>query len=399
MTVGRARVRAPRPALLLLAALLVLPSPSPVRAQSEAPTPAGAPSVGLDVPVAEATFSRAGSEMSVLLVEAATGQVLVAQDAERVRPIASTIKLVTALVVVDALPPRSLIDVGEEVVGIEGAQFGLRPGEQWSVEDLLAALLLRSGNEVAIALAFAVAGDEDAFIDRMVAVLEGLGIDGVRPASSSGLRLGDALSAEQLAVVARAALAQPRIASIVALRSATASGRDADLDNRNLLIGRYEGATGLKTGFTEAAGYTLAASARRDERELIAIVLGAASEEERLAVATRLLDHGFDRTRRHALGGELELRTGSGRVLLTTPDVVITIPRDAQARLVWPVALRGGDLVTLVPAEVDRRSIGAVPVVRVDARRPSGGTASLGQGMADGVYTSLRAASLSGLLG
>jgi len=383
----------------LVATMLLTAASLPAAAQTTAPTQSRAATVELDLPVADASVARAGSSTSVLLVEGSTGQVLVAQDAERIRPIASTIKLVTALAVVAALPPRSLIDVGEEVIGIQGAQFGLRPGEQWSVEDLLAALLLRSGNEVAIALAVAVAGSEDAFLERMVSVLEGIGIEGVRPASATGLRLGDALTAHQLALVARAALAEPRIASIVGLRSATAAGRDADLDNRNLLIGSYEGATGLKTGFTDAAGYTLAASARRDDRELIAIVLGASSEQERLALATRLLDHGFERTRRQRLGGELELRTGSGRVLLTTPDVLVTTDRDASIRLAWPARLRGGDPLDAVVAEIDRRPVGSLPVVRVDARQPSLGTASLGQGLADGTYTALRAASLAGLLG
>jgi D-alanyl-D-alanine carboxypeptidase len=355
----------------------------------------------LELPVGDAAFARAGSGLSVLLVEGSTGQHLVAQDAGRVRPIASTIKLVTALAVVEALPPRSLVDVGEEVVGVDGAQFGLRPGERWSVEDLLAALLLRSGNEVAIALAVAVSGSEDAFLERMDQVLRGLGIEDARPESSTGLRPGDALSAEQLAVVARAALSEPRIATIVGLRRATplGLGRERDLDNRNLLVGTYEGATGLKTGFTEAAGYTLAASARRDGRELVAIVLGAGSEQERLAIAQRLLDHGFERTEPRTLGGALELRTGSGRVLLTTPSVVVTTPLGASLRLAWPSQPRGGDVIETVTVEMERRRVGAMPVVRVDARTPRTGTASLGQGVADGVYTALRSASLSGLLG
>jgi serine-type D-Ala-D-Ala carboxypeptidase (penicillin-binding protein 5/6) len=390
-----------RPSLGASLALSVLLALVPMHAvDAQAPVQAASlqPST-LDLPVGDAGFARAGSGLSVLLVEAATGQHLTSQDAQRVRPIASTIKLVTALAVIDAIPPRSLIDVGDEVIGIDGAQFGLRPGEQWSVEDLLAALLLRSGNEVAVTLAVAVAGSERAFIDRMVAVLMRLGIEGVRPGSSTGLLADDAMSAEQLAVVARAALAEPRLASIVGLRSATASGRDVDLANRNLLVGSYEGATGLKTGYTDAAGYTLAASARRDGRELIAIVLGAASEQERLAIAQRLLDHGFDRTEQRQVGGEIELRTGSGRVLLTTPLRSITTTRGASVELGWPTQLRGTDLIDAVTVLIDRRVVGSVAVVRVDARTPHAGTASLGQGLADGTYTALRAASLNGLLG
>lgn len=352
-----------------------------------------------EVPAADAAVIGAREGLSLLLVEGLSGQVLLAQGTQEVRPVASIIKLVTALAVVAALPPRSLIDVGDEVLGVDGAQFGLRPGEQWSVEDLLAALLLRSGNEVAVALAVAVAGSESAFVGRMADVLIQLGIDGVRPASASGLSIGDALSAEQLSTVARAALAEPRIAGVVGLRAATASGRDADLNNRNLLIGRYDGANGLKTGFTEAAGYSLAASARRDGRELIAIVLGAASEQERLVLAERLLDHGFLRTELRTVGGELELRTGAGRVLLATPRTHVTVPIGSGITLGWPALLRGGDQPGQVVVVMDRDSIGALPVVRVDAQTRRTGDASLGQGLADGVYTSLRAASLAGLLG
>jgi serine-type D-Ala-D-Ala carboxypeptidase (penicillin-binding protein 5/6) len=353
----------------------------------------------LEVPAADAASIGAREGLSLLLIEGLSGQVLLAQDARQVRPVASIIKLVTALAVVDALPPRSLIDVGDEVLDVDGARFGLRPGEQWSVEDLLAALLLRSGNEVAVALAVAVAGSESAFVDRMADVLVQLGIDGVRPASASGLALGDALSAEQLGTVSRAALAEPRIATIVGLRATTAAGREADLTNRNLLIGRYDGANGIKTGFTEAAGYSLAASARRDGRELIAIVLGAASEQERLVLAERLLDHGFLRTELRTVGGELELRTGAGRVLLATPRANVTTPIGHDVTLAWPTLLRGADQSGQVAVMLDRRSIGALPVVRVDAQDRRTGDASLGQGLADGVYTSLRAASLAGLLG
>jgi D-alanyl-D-alanine carboxypeptidase len=384
----------------IVVVILALPAwSSSALAQTDPPSSRSPGSLGLDLPIGDGRSVGAGPSVSVILVEGATGQVLVAQDAQRARPVASTIKLVTALAVTDAVPAGTLIDVGPEVIGVEGAQFGLRPGEQWSVEDLLAALLLRSGNEVALALAVATAGSEEAFVGRMVTVLERLGIDGVRPASSTGLRVGDALSAEQLAVVSRAALAEPRIASIVGLRRATSAGRDTDLGNRNLLIGSYEGANGLKTGFTEAAGHTLAASARRADRELIAIVLGASSEQERLELAARLLDHGFDRTVRQRLGGELELRTGSGRVLLTTPRISITTTPDASIRLAWPARLRGGDAIATVPVEIDRHLTGSIPVVRVDARRPTPGTAALGQGLADGTYTALRAASLAGLLG
>jgi serine-type D-Ala-D-Ala carboxypeptidase (penicillin-binding protein 5/6) len=391
-------------ALLALTAALIVLGPSSGGAWSTPATglPSAAPSAPALAPAdAETTRAVTGASdgLSVLLVEGATGQSILALDVAERRPLASTTKLVTALVVVDALPAGSLVSVGEEVRGATGSLLGLRPGELWSVEDLLAGLLLRSGNEVATALAVAVAGSEVAFLRRMDAHAATLGIAETGFASASGLEDDDRLSAEELAVIARAVLAEPRLRTIVGQQRTTLAGGTVPVENRNLLVGRLLGATGLKTGFTNAAGFTIVASAERDGRELVAVVLGATSEEERLSVAQRALEHGFASTSLRPVGGTLELRGGRGPVLLTAVPTALTVPRDAEVVLAWPPALRPDDAPEEVALVVGSRSAGATAVVRTDGREVAGGGAGLGAALADGAYAAMRARSLAGALG
>ena len=345
-----------------------------------APPPSGVAGLGIDAAI------------GVALVEASTGQVLVARGESVRRPVASAMKLVTALVVVEALPAGSVITVGEEVVGIEGSSYGLSPGETRSVEDLLAGLLLRSGNDAAVALAVAVAGTEGAFVDRMAAVLAAIGID-ARPGSSSGLDGGDALSAIELAAVARAALDEPRIRGIVSLPLLEVDG--IEVENRNLFLGDLDGATGLKTGFTSAAGFTLTASARRDGRELVAVVLGAAGDLERRRVAARLIDHGFATTSPTRLDRSVSLRTTSGPVLFATDGTLMTVPHGAVIDIRWPGTLRADDDLASVHLTVAGADAGSVPVARRDGRR-EGAPPSLGRALADGAYAAMRPTGLAG---
>jgi D-alanyl-D-alanine carboxypeptidase (penicillin-binding protein 5/6) len=381
--VRRPTSRARPPGATLLAALIavgMLAVPTTGRADPGFAAPIGAPpadTVGLGV----------AESLSVALVEAATGQVLVARDADVRRPIASAIKLVTALVVVDALPPRSLVVVGEEIQGIEGSSYGIRPGEVRSVEDLLAGLLLRSGNDAAVALAVAVAGSEEMFVDRMAQLLADLGID-ARPGSASGLEPTDALSARELATVARRTLQEPRLRAIVGTPILLLEEGIA-VENRNLFLSDTEGATGLKTGFTSAAGYTLAASALRDGRELVAVVLGAGDDRERRVVAARLLDHGFATTIPVRVERSITLRTTNGPVRFTAGPATLTLSEGSALEVAWPAHLRPDHDLRDVEIRVDGAGAGRVDVVRRDGRRDDTAP-TLGRALAEGAYAALR---------
>lgn len=378
-------------ALLALLCLSLLPATA--AADGAAPTAAR---VAIEVPATDAVRVGVPSHVSVALVEGSTGQVLVAQDATTRRPIASAIKLVTALSVIDALPADTVVTLGDEVRGVGGSSYGLRPGERRTVEDLLTGLLLRSGNDAAVALGVAVAGSEADFIARMSETLGALGID-ARPASASGLEEADALSALELATVARAALDEPRIAALVRNEEVVRpDGRT--IENRNRFVGVVEGATGLKTGFTNAAGFTLAASAERGGRELIAVVLGAHDDDQRLEIAARMIEHGFSATRPDDLASSLELRTSRGPVRFTTGPLPMTVPGDGEVRIAWSSSVRPEDAGPLVPLTVRGTEVLLVPTERLDGRTGTGGSAGSGLGAAlvDGVYAALRPSTIAG---
>ena len=375
--------RAPGRAVALAAAALILAAPPPAADAAPDVLPRGAVAVPTGV--------------SALLVEGSSGQVLLAVDADRRRPVASTIKLVTALVAAEALPVGSVVVPGDEVRGVGGASAGLRPGEAWDADDLLAALLLRSGNDAAVALATAVAGDEAAFVDRMEQRLRALGIE-ADLASASGLEEGDALSAAELAVVARAVLAEPRLAGTAALREvATDDGRI--LENRNRLLTQLDGATGLKTGFTSAAGWSLVGSAEREGRALVAVVLGAADDAQRLRLAAALLEAGFTSTAIAPTATELTVRTGRGDVILRADAGTLTVGVGERPRADWPLAVDPAAPPARVAVLVAGGEVAVADVVVADGRRGAAGRSGLGAAAASGVYAALRAAGGAGLLG
>lgn len=232
------------------------------------------------------------------------GRVLFDRAADRRLPNASTTKMVTALVALENLDLRDVVGVPRAVLSIGGGTLDLRPGERYMVEDLLAAMLLDSSNDAAIALAHAVSGSEEAFVTVMNSFVDDLGLADTSFVTSHGLdEPGHYSSASDLAAIARVVLADDVLARIVATRRATvptSQGRRR-LDNRNALLDTYRGAVGVKTGYTIAAGNVLVAAARRNGRTLIAVVMGSTDS---FADAAALLDRGFARLARAVVARE-----------------------------------------------------------------------------------------------
>jgi serine-type D-Ala-D-Ala carboxypeptidase (penicillin-binding protein 5/6) len=392
-----------RAALAALLALLLAwaGAVAPARAELVAPTP---PVLGADPVPGWPTVSglQAGSW---ILVEAATGQVLAEHAADRRRPVASTIKVLTALTVLDRADPDDVVVAGEEVRGIEGASVGMSPGDEWTVEQLLDAIIARSGNEAAEALAAHVAGSTDAFAELMAEDAARLGLEDAVIVDPSGLTDENLLSARDLATMSRAALADPRLRPLLGKRTVVLPGV-GEVTTRNELLLEREDATGVKTGFTLAAGNSLIGSAERDGRELIAVVLAAGEDPaQRFREAAQLLDHGFEVFVPQVVTGDIRYAVAGGEVVLEVePTPVSTPERDLPVLELVPTA-RPPEAATTVEVTAGGHPLGSVTAVpargsAAELATPAevDGGARLGRAVVDGAYAALRAASASGAL-
>jgi D-alanyl-D-alanine carboxypeptidase (penicillin-binding protein 5/6) len=279
--------------------------PAPLEESSVAPLAGGgtAPSplaVRMEDPLDIVHVEFKHPPRSGLLFDVDTGRVLWRRHPDRVLPIASLTKMMTALVVVDRLRDRHRARITKEVLAYTGSGVGLLPrGKLVPVRTLLYGLLLPSGNDAAIALALRTAGSQARFVAMMNAHAESMGLVCTRFSTVSGIKdEGNHSCAPDLAALARAVLREPRLARVVGARSAVLrfpiKGRKLYLYNNNpLLRSGYKGATGIKTGYTDAAGRCLVGSARRGAIRLGVVLLDSPDPGKQ---ARRLLDRGFKRS-------------------------------------------------------------------------------------------------------
>jgi D-alanyl-D-alanine carboxypeptidase (penicillin-binding protein 5/6) len=235
---------------------------------------------------------------SGLLFDVATGRVLWARDPRAIVPIASLTKMMTALVVVEHVPPSAKALITRDVVHFSGSGMGVLPlGRQVSVLTLLYGLLLPSGNDAAIALAQRVAGTQSRFIAMMNAEARAMGLSCTHFTTVSGIvDRGNYSCVADLALLAHAVLTQPLLARIVSSASAVMplpvkSGKVWLYNNNPLYALHYRGTDGVKTGWTNAAGHCLVATARRGTRWLGVVLLHAADTGTQ---AETLLNAGFE---------------------------------------------------------------------------------------------------------
>jgi serine-type D-Ala-D-Ala carboxypeptidase (penicillin-binding protein 5/6) len=230
-----------------------------------------------------------------VVVDGDTGQPLASYNADQPRPVASLAKLMTARLVLDAGPLEHTVTVPPLQIAGDESQAGLEPGDQVSRGELLDAMLVASANDAARALAVDVAGNEHSFVDMMNAEAAAAGLDATRYANPVGLDdPAQHSSADDVARLARDLMRDPTFRRIVAAESTTIAG--SALPATNDLLGAYPGADGIKTGRTDQAGWCLAASATRDGRSVVVVVLGAPTERARDDAARALLDYGFQQT-------------------------------------------------------------------------------------------------------
>lgn len=216
------------------------------------------------------------SSLSAVLYEPTSGTVLYAKDADTKRPMASTTKLMTALVAAEALDADAQVTVPQAAVLVEGSAMGLRGGDVLSVRDLLAGALLSSGNDAANALALLTSGSLPAFAARMNAKAAQLDMSRSVFVTPSGLDEGEhGATARDLAVLGAEVLKQPLLAKLCAAKQVTVhiNGSPVSISNHNRLLWLYEDAVGLKTGFTKKSGKCLVSAAERDGVTLVVATL------------------------------------------------------------------------------------------------------------------------------
>lgn len=255
---------------------------------------------------------------AAVLIDAASGRILFSQNANERLPMASTTKIMTAIVALEHSRLGEIVTVGKNASGVEGSSIYLSEGEELSMEHLLYGLMLRSGNDAAVAIAEHVAGSVDAFAALMNDKARELSAN-ARFVNPHGLPAeGHAASALGMALIMRSAMTIPDFRTITATQRKVIPwvGNEYSrvLENKNRLLSTYEGANGGKTGYTREAGRCLVFSAKRDGLELIGVVLNCPTWFD---TAETLLDYGFENYRaRTALqtgqaAGAATLRNGS----------------------------------------------------------------------------------------
>ena len=233
-----------------------------------------------------------------LVVDAETGQILVANRANAAWYPASLTKLMTAYVVFSEVKAGKLaldtqITVSAAAAGQPPTKFGLKKGQKLTVKQALSAMLVTSANDAAVALAEQIAGSESGFVQRMNATAQSLGMLGTLYQNATGLpNDGQVTTARDMAVLALHVIQDfPDHYEMFSQRQATVAGRS--LPTVNALLTSYPGADGMKTGFTCGSGYNIVGSAVHGGRRLVAVLLGAHDRNERTAKVKKLLDSGF----------------------------------------------------------------------------------------------------------
>ena len=319
--------------MILLAGMLLGLLP---RAAAEAPAEAAAETPAEDAVEAAAEAPVEVHAPSAILMDAATGTVLFEKNADDRREPASVTKVMTLLLVMEALDAGQIgwndrVTASAAAAGKGGSQIYLEEGEQLSMDEMLKSVVVSSANDCATALAEHVAGSEAAFTAKMNLRAAELGMNNTHFVNCTGLddepeAKEHLTTARDIAIMSRELLRHDAIRRYTTIWMDTVRDGAFGLSNTNKLVRFYEGTTGLKTGYTSRAGHCLSASAKRDGIELIAVILGADSSSHRFEDAKALLNWGFAN---YALVDPTEGFTPTAvPVILGTRDTVTPLPAD-----------------------------------------------------------------------
>ncbi|MEG2929240.1 MAG: D-alanyl-D-alanine carboxypeptidase family protein [Oscillospiraceae bacterium] len=236
---------------------------------------------------------------AALLMDEATGQVLYAKNADERLHIASITKVMTLLLVFEALKEGTIkysdtVPISPHAFSMGGSQIWLEPGEIFTVDELLKAVCVSSANDAAVALSELVGGSETVFCDAMNRKAKALGMENTNFVNACGLDSPNQYStARDVAIMSRALMEHTKVFEYTTIWMEYLRNGATQLVNTNKLLRSYTGTTGLKTGTTSGAGVCITATAKRQNMSLIAVALGSATSEERFDSAKKLLDFGF----------------------------------------------------------------------------------------------------------
>src|SRR5699024_2344954 len=251
----------------------------------------------------EEALNLAPDAKSAILIERDTGEILFDKNAHQKLSPASMTKIMTLLLVMEAIDKGNLtlnemIRVSERASSMGGSQVFLEAGEEMSVEDLLKAIAIASGNDASVALAERLAGSEEAFVKMMNDKAKELNLENTKFQNSSGLPADDHYSTSyDMAVISKELLKYETITDYTSIyEDYLRKGEENEfwLVNTNKLVRFYSGVDGLKTGYTNEAKYCLAATAKRDDMRVIAVVMGSDTVKERNATISQMLDYAFN---------------------------------------------------------------------------------------------------------
>ncbi|HLV81289.1 MAG TPA: D-alanyl-D-alanine carboxypeptidase family protein, partial [Chthonomonadaceae bacterium] len=380
--------------------LTVLALSAPARQRPPAP-PLAAPAVAFPSPSSTGPPSLAETALSetrrrrpadlpdihaygAILMDAASGQVLYENNADKELPMASTTKIMTALLFCEHIKDTDIITASPTACAVHDSSIHLLPGERLSGNDLLHAILMRSANDGCVAAAEHIAGSEAAFVAMMNARAAELGCAHTHFDNSNGLPdPNHYTSARDLALIARAAMQEPRIRAIVRTTAYTIhrslNWRDVHLKNHSHFLGHFPGADGIKTGWTHDAGHCYVGSATWNGWELISVVLHS---PDYVRETEALMKYGFTRFQERVLAraqeslGTCPVRDGmqaSVPVVVKTPLQVVTpreetptIEREIHLNPVTAPVYAGATVGTLDAVE-DGKVVGSVPVVAAES--------------------------------
>ena len=341
------------------------------------------------------------SAPSAVLMEASTGTVIYEKDADTARPPASVTKVMTMLLIFDALEAGSIhledeVTTSEYVASMGGSQVFLEPGEIQTVDTMLKCIAVASANDACVAMAEYICGSEEEFVRKMNERAKGLGMDNTNFVNCNGLDAeGHVTSARDIALMSRELIAKyPQIHdySMIWMENITHNTSkgtsEFGLTNTNKLVRQYEYATGLKTGSTGEAKFCVSATGEKNGIEMIAVVMGAETSKERFADAVKLLNHGFGKCQLYTdestpdvqsadvEGGVREYvsveRPGAFSYLDMTGANLAEVEKRTEMNENLSAPLKKGDVIGYIVYSIDGREIGRAELTAGEAVEKAG---------------------------